>query len=155
MLKSLNFTVAFATASVVLIANTASSQPPIVSSKYPVVVISDNDEPVCYMQVSDGRTLDLTRLCEKKPSDRLLLSVVDIIHEDNYMIGRVINRSNKTIYQARVNYEVISQNGGVIERGAIASEPATLNPGQIGIFQTFMPGDKNVRTTFAEGKEKE
>jgi hypothetical protein len=155
MLKSLNFTVAFATASVVLIANTASSQPPIVSSKYPLVPISDNDEPICYMQVSDGRTLDLTRLCEKKPSDRLLLSVVDIIHEDNYMIGRVINRSSKTIYQARVNYEVISQNGGVIERGTIPSEPATLNPGQIGIFQTFMPRDKNVRTTFAEGKQKE
>ncbi|HEY9671528.1 MAG TPA: hypothetical protein V6D11_08800 [Waterburya sp.] len=155
MLKFLNFTVAFVTASILLITNTASSQPPTVSSKYSTVPISDNDEPVCYMQISDGRTLDLSRLCEKKPSDRLLLSVVDLIHEDDYMIGRIINRSNKTIYQARVNYEVISKNGGVIERGTIASEPATLNPGQIGTFQTFMPGDKNVRATFAEGKDKE
>ncbi|MEW5857142.1 MAG: FxLYD domain-containing protein [Cyanobacteriota bacterium] len=156
MLKSKHLTVALATASILFVAPSAFSRPLMIASdKYPIMPSSDTDKPVCYMQTPDGRTMNLSRLCEKKPSNRPQIAIAEVIYEDDYMVGRVINQSSKTVYQARVNYEVISQNGSVIERGSIATEPQTLSPGQTATFETFMPSDKKVRTTFAEAKEKE
>ncbi len=69
------------------------------------------------------------------------------------MIGRVINKSNQTIYQARVNYEVIGENGSVIESGILATDPPTLSPGQMAMFQAFLPGGRQVRATSVEWDE--
>lgn len=154
MLRILNLKVALATASILLIANTASSQSITVGSKYPVVSNSDIDEPVCYMQTVDGMTLNLSRLCETKPKVQPELVISHVGYEDEFLIGRVVNKSSKTVYQARVNIEVIGDNGSVLGRGAISTEPPNLSPGQTATFQTLRPpGGKNVRTTSVEWDE--
>jgi len=153
MLNSLNWTVALTTASLLFIAKTAFSQPPIVSYKYPVVSTSDTDQLVCYMQTIDGKTLNLSSLCEKKTSVQSQLLLSSVVYEDDNIIGHVINKSSKTVYQARVNYEVIVENGSVIDRGTLVTDPPTLSPGQVGTFQAFLPSSGQVRMTSVEGDE--
>lgn len=155
MLNSLNWTVALATASLLFMTKTAFSQPPTVSYNYPVVPASDTDQLVCYMQTVDGKTLNLSRLCGKKTSVQSQLLLSGVVYEDDNMIGHVINKSSQTVYQSRVNYEVIGENGSVIDRGTLATDPPTLSPGQVGTFQAFLPGGRQVRTTPVEGDEKQ
>jgi hypothetical protein len=45
-------------------AEIACSLPQAEGSYYPVVPTSDTAEPICYMQTIDGRTLDLSKICE-------------------------------------------------------------------------------------------
>lgn len=156
MLKVLHLKIALATASILLIANTAHSQSITVSSQYPLISSSDTDEPVCYMQTAEGTTLNLSRLCETKPKPKAQSEVVisNVGYEDEFLVGRVVNKSSKTVYQARVNVEVIDENGSVLGRGAVSTEPPNLSPGQTATFQTLKPpGGKNVRTTSVEWDE--
>ena len=155
MLKISHLSAVISAASILWIAETAFSLPSTAIAQYPIEPSSHTDQLVCYMQTADGTTLNLNSLCGKKPSLQSQIVVSDVFHEDDYIIGRVINKSNQTLYQARVNYEALSKNGSVIERGAIAIEPPTLNPGQTGMFETFMPSDIQIRTTSVEGNEKE
>ncbi len=155
MLKSFSLISIISAASILFVSNMAFSNSLPTGSIYPEVQSPDIAQPVCYMQTPDDRTLDLSRLCEKKPSNQIQLIISDVVREDGFLIANVVNKSNKTVYQTKVNYEVIGKNGSVIERGAIATQPATLSPGQTGIFQTVIPGNTNVRTTFAEGKDEE
>ncbi|HAJ63022.1 MAG TPA: hypothetical protein DCP31_30465 [Cyanobacteria bacterium UBA8543] len=158
MLSSLPVTVTFATTSLLLIANTAYSKPLTVSSNYPVVSNSDTNDLVCYMQTANGTTLNLSRLCENKPQPQPIVKTEVVIshvdYEDNFLIGNVVNKSSKTVHQARVNYEIIGENGSVMARGAMSTEPPTLRPGQTAKFQTLMPGGgNNVKTTSVEWDE--
>ena len=154
MFKVLHLKVTLATASILLIANTAHGQPITVSSQYPVVSNSDTDEPVCYMETVDGTTLNLSRLCEIKPKAQPEVVISNVGYEDEFLMGRVVNKSSKTVYQTRVNIEVIDDNGSVLGRGAISTEPPNLSPGQTATFQTLRPpGGKNVRTTSVEWDE--
>jgi hypothetical protein len=154
MLRTLHLKVAVATASILLTANMASSQPPIVSSNSTVASSSDTDEPVCYMQTADGTTVNLTNLCGKKSKVQSEVVISNVGYEDDFLIGRVVNKSNKTVYQARVNIEVIGENGSVLGRGAISTEPPNLSPGQTATFQTLKPPSGNdVRTTSVEWDE--
>ena len=155
MLKPLHLATVFSAGSILLIAKAAFSRPSTISSQYPVKPSSNTDNLVCYMQTADGTTLNLNSLCGKKPSLQSQAVVSNVIHENDYIIGRVINNSDQTLYQAKVNYEVIGENASVIERGAIAIEPPTLNADQTAIFQTFMPSNRQVRTISVEGNEKE
>ena len=162
MLKPFHWIAVLSAASILFITPSALTHPlTIASNKYPVVQTSDPNTPVCYMQTTDGSTLNLSNLCKKKASNQthVQIAIAEVIHQDKYIVGRVVNQSNKTVYQARVNYEVIGENGSVIKRGAIPTQPQTLSPGQTAIFETIMPSDRNVsrnvRTTFAEGQEKE
>jgi hypothetical protein len=68
MLKCLNPTRTLSTALTLLVTDIAFSQPLRASSQYPVVLNSDINKPVCYMQTPDGGTLDLSSLCGKAPS---------------------------------------------------------------------------------------
>jgi hypothetical protein len=49
-------------------AEIASSLPQAGGSYYPVVPTSDTVQPICYMQTIDGRTLDLSKICELNDS---------------------------------------------------------------------------------------
>ena len=40
------------------------------NNQYPEVENSQIDEPLCYMQVGDGTTLDLQKLCNKSSSQK-------------------------------------------------------------------------------------
>jgi hypothetical protein len=154
MLRSLHLTGVLAIASILLIAETASSQPPTVSSNYPLVSRSDTDKLICYMQTADGITLNLSSLCGQKSKVKSEVVISHVGYEDNFFIGRVVNKSSKTVYQARINYETIGKNGSVIARGAISTEPPTLSPGQAAMFRTLMPdAGNNVRTTSVEWDE--
>lgn len=68
MLKCLNSTRTLSTVLTLLIADIAFGQPLCASSQYPVVLNSDINKPVCYMQTLDGGTLDLSSLCGKVSS---------------------------------------------------------------------------------------
>lgn len=57
------------TALVVFSAEVASSNLRIVGAEYPVVPTPNRDMPVCYIQTSDGRTLDLRNLCGNSASN--------------------------------------------------------------------------------------
>lgn len=141
-------TVALATASILFIAKTGSTQTPTVNSRYPIVPTSETDKPICYMQTVNGTTLNLSSLCENKSGVKSKAVIEGVIYEDNNLIGRVINKSNQTIQQTRVNYEVIGENGSVIDRGILTADPPTLSPGQMGTFQAFFtrwsPSQNNV-----------
>ena len=154
MFKVLQLKVTLATASILLIANTAFSQSITVSSQYPVVSNSNTDEPVCYMQTVEGTTLNLSRLCETKSKSQPEVVISNVGYEEEFLMGRVVNKSSKTVYQTRVNIEVIDDNGSILGRGAISTEPPNLSPGQTATFQTLRPpGSKNVRTTSVEWDE--
>lgn len=154
MLRALHLKVALATASIFLIADTASSQRTTVSSNSPMLSRLDTSELVCYMQTANGMTVNLSSLCGKKPKVQSEVAISHIGYEDNFLIGRVVNKSSKTVYQARVNYEVIGENSSVIARGAISTEPRTLSPGQTATFQTLMPdGGNDVRAISVEWDE--
>jgi hypothetical protein len=73
MLKSFHLIAVLLAVSTLLIAETALSSSITPVSQYPVVPNSDIDNPVCYMQTADGRTLDLSNLCGE-PLERFLLS---------------------------------------------------------------------------------
>jgi hypothetical protein len=106
------------------------------------------------MQTADGATLNLSRLCEAKPKTQSEVVISNVGYEDEFIIGRVVNKSSKTVYQTRVNIEFIGDNGSVLERGAISTEPPNLSPGQTATFQTLRPpGGQNVRTTSVEWNE--
>jgi hypothetical protein len=101
------------------------------------------------MQTVDGRTLNLTRLCEKK--NRLIVQpqivISNIIQEGDSLRGIFINNIGKNVYNARVNYEVIGENDSVIDKGVIYADQSILRPGQSVTFATYMPRGKKVRTT--------
>jgi hypothetical protein len=106
------------------------------------------------MQTGDGTTLNLSNLCGKKTQVQTEVVISHVGYEDNFIIGNVVNKSSKTVYQARVNLEVIGKNGSVVGRGAISTEPPNLSPGQTATFQTPMPnGGHNVRATSVEWDE--
>lgn len=142
------------TASILLMDKTAYSQSQTINSNHSVMSNSDTYEPVCYMETVDGSTLNLSNLCGKKLQNKTEVVISHVGYEDNFLIGRVVNKSSKTVYQARVNVEVIGKNGSVVGRGAISTEPANLSPGQTATFQTLMPnGGNDVRTTSVEWDE--
>jgi hypothetical protein len=66
------------------------------------------------------------------------------------MSGRVVNNTGKTLHDAKVNFEVIGENGSVVDEGVIYTDQQTLNPGQTASFNTFMPSGTNVRITSIE-----
>lgn len=152
MLKSFPLISIISATSILFIVDTAFSNPRPSGSIYPEFPSSDIDQPVCYMQTVDDRTLNLNRLCEKKI--RLIVQppivITNIIQEGDSLRGILINKIGKTVYNARVNYEVIGENDSVIDKGVIYADKPMLNPGQTVTFATYMPNDKKVRTTSVE-----
>jgi hypothetical protein len=152
MLKSFPLISIISATSILFIVDTAFSNPRLSGSIYPKFPSSDIDQSVCYMQTVDGRTLNLNRLCGKKI--RLILQppivISNIIQEGDNLRGTLINKIGKTIYNARVNYEVIGENNSVIDKGVIYADQPRLNPGQTVTFTTYMPSGKKVRTTSVE-----
>jgi hypothetical protein len=68
MLKSFVRIAVLPAALIPFMAEIACSLPQAGGSYYPVVPTSDTAEPICYMQTIDGRTLDLSKICELNDS---------------------------------------------------------------------------------------
>lgn len=66
------------------------------------------------------------------------------------MTGRIVNNTGKTLNNAKVNFDIIGEDGSVIERGSVYTEPKTLSPGQTATINTFMPSGAKVRMTYIE-----
>jgi hypothetical protein len=69
------------------------------------------------------------------------------------MKGLIVNNIGKPVYNARVNYEVIDENGNVIDKGAIYADQPMLSSGQTNTFEAYMPSGAKVRTTSVEWDE--
>jgi hypothetical protein len=153
MLKYFHLIAALSAASIPFIAETAFSRPLTASSRYPVVPSSDSGELFCYMQTADGRTLDLSRLCGNKPSGESQVVISEVSFVGNRMIGRVVNKTGKTVYDIEVNYEVFSKDGTWIGRRSIYLNPVALGANQATTFRTILPSSSKVRTTSVEWNE--
>jgi hypothetical protein len=68
MLKSFVRIAVLPAALIPFMAEIACSLPQARGSYYPVVPTSDTDWPICYMQTIEGRTLDLSKICEQNDS---------------------------------------------------------------------------------------
>jgi hypothetical protein len=122
MLTSFHLTATFSALSILFVTETALTLPLTPSSKYPVVLSSDTNKLVCYIQTADGRTLNLDSICKSQLNTQSQTVISDVSYDDGHMISRIVNRTDKTVYPARVNYEVLGKDGSVIERGAFSTE---------------------------------
>lgn len=161
MLKSFHLTAVLSATWILFIAESTFSRPLTTGDKYPVVPKSDTNKLICYIQTADGRTLNLDSLCknqfsiqsQKVTSDasaQSQLVVSDLRYEGNQMSARIVNNTGKTLHNAKVNFDIIGEDGSVIERGSIYTEPKTLSPGQTARINTFMPSGAKVRITYTE-----
>ena len=77
MIKSFLMTALLAVALTIFIAEANFSLPPPLPQQIQSleVVSSEVDVPICYMKTVDGRILDLSRFCEKKPGASSIRSV--------------------------------------------------------------------------------
>ncbi len=153
MLKLFYLTAVLSTASILFIAETALTYPLTTGDKYPVVQSSETDRLSCYMQTADSRTLNLDNLCRNQASAQSQVVISEVIHNSDRLSGRVVNNTDKTVSRAKVNFEIIAEDGVGIERGAIYTDQQTLSPGQTGTFQAFMPSGLNVRVISVESDE--
>ncbi|NJK68588.1 MAG: hypothetical protein HC941_20530 [Microcoleus sp. SU_5_3] len=123
------------------------------------------DEPFCYMQTPDGRTVDLGKLCEKQPAGNnsqnciassnisAKVSIASANYDGNFLSGQVINQGCKIIKNVRVNYEVLDEAGNLIDSGFIDAQPAAVAPGKSANFRGPVVAGAKVRATHADGQE--
>jgi hypothetical protein len=118
MLKSFHLTTVFWAASILFITETALTHPLTVGSKFPVVTRSDTDKPVCYMQTLNGRTLNLSSLCGKKPSAQ----PQEVIDEDASLIDREVTYTEPETLssrQASTQDEVFDPSGNKVDTTSV------------------------------------
>lgn len=90
-------------ASVLLISSSVFSRPLPVGSQYPTVISSSANEPVCYMQTADGKTLDLTRSCGKGSENSTLQQLNPAFFENN-----VLQQTNSAFQACRTKAECLT-----------------------------------------------
>ncbi len=158
MLKKFTLIAAFSFTSILFLAKIAFSRQIIVDLQYPLVRSLNTENPFCYMQTGDGRTFNLSSLCEKtRNSDRAFIS--DVRYDGNQMIGHIVNQTGKTIHNVRVKYEVFGEDGNVIDTGTVDTNQEQISPKQIAYFDAFIPSKtliqsgQNVRAISVEWDE--
>ncbi len=67
MLRFLCLTAALSTTLISFTPKSATSEQPSRIFPYPILSSSDTDTSVCYIQTTDGQTLNLSSMCGKKP----------------------------------------------------------------------------------------
>lgn len=100
-------------------------------AQYPAAPSSQADQLVCYMETSDGRTLNLNSLCISHPQ----VEIGNVFSNNGYAIGNVVNRTNSTVRNVQVNYEVLDVRNRVVGRSSTAANPETLMPGETAVFE--------------------
>lgn len=140
-MKCLNLIIATATLTISLVASTRS--------------VAAIDEPLCYIQTPDGRTLNLDNLCRQQssplaPANSKGVQITAVNYDGKLLRGQVTNFTKNPIKSVKVNYEVVDNNGNIIDAGRVDVQSANIPPGGIAFFQENInyPG-ANVATTFA------
>lgn len=134
---------AFITAAALLPPASANSLPH-PNFSYPTTSSIETDQPVCFMQISDGRTLNLDRLCGRSAS-RPQVIISRVTQEDNVLVGNVVNQAGKSVHNVQVIYEILNRQSGVRQRSASPTEPSTLGPGQSALFELFGEDGQSLR----------
>ena len=124
-------------------AQTASSLPQM-ESKQNSLLLANNDLPLCFFQTKEGRIVNLERLCSSASSPTVIISRLS--SDANFVNGQVINRSQKTVYNVKVNYKVLSEDGS-IEEQSIDVDPPILSPNQMATFETVIPAGGTLNRT--------
>jgi hypothetical protein len=120
MLKSFHLTAVLWAASILFITETALTGPLTVGSKFPAETSSDTDKPVCYMQIANGRTLNLSSLCGKKPSAQ----PQEFIDEDRSVIDRGVtdtDRGTLSPRQAATQDDVFDSSGNKVRTTSVVT----------------------------------
>ncbi|MGD1809640.1 FxLYD domain-containing protein [Dapis sp. BLCC M126] len=127
---------------------------------------SQLDNPICYMETTEGKTINLVDLCgnqeaideTKKVSCKseevkaTEIPISNVNYDGNFLTGKVANKSCQIVKLIKVNYQVLDDGGNIIDNGYIYAQPATVEPGKVASFKgNISPGAK-VETTFVEWK---
>ena len=125
--------------------------------------------PLCYMETTDGKIIDLGRLCGQQPGNAPVavcdsdldiveaadLPISNVNYDGNLLKGRVTNKSCKSVRAIRVNYQVFDELGNAIDNGYIEATPAVLEPGKVASFEGRTIAGARVETTYVEWSEVE
>ncbi len=123
------------------------------------------DEPFCYMRTTDGKTVDLGKLCENKTPSRTSksciagsniaakVSITNVNYDGNFLSGQIINQGCKIVKNVKVNYEVLDELGNSIDNGFITTQPVTVEPGKSATFRGEVVAGAKVLATHADGEE--
>lgn len=138
MLKYFCMTMAMAIALVPMSASIALSQTPL-AARYPVAPSSESDSLPCYMQTSDGTTLDLAALCPKPVSNSassaqtvqsdLKVTVNRLNYDGHSLSGQMTNQTGESVKSVTVNYEIVDSQGGQVDAGSVQSQASAIPPG--------------------------
>jgi len=112
------------------------------------------DEPLCYMQTNDGRTLNLGKLCSQQPiatapGGHRGVTITRMNVKGKLLDGLVTNYTGKSVKSVKVNYEVLDSEGNFLDAGFIDAQPGIIPPGGTASFQKPLnfPG-ATVQTTY-------
>lgn len=123
------------------------------------------DEPLCYMRTTDGKTVDLGKLCENKTPSRTSqscivgsniaakVSINNVNYDGIFLSGQIINQGCKIVKNVKVNYEVLDELGNPIDNGFITTQPVAVEPGKSATFRGEVMAGAKVRATHADGQE--
>jgi hypothetical protein len=108
---------------------------PLSAEAYPIVSGTAADSLICYFQTSDGKTLDLSSLC-RHPDDATPVAPDPTVTVDYYgstgnaLLGQVTNKTSQPITSITIDYEVLDNQGKVIDAGLFHNRPDTpIAPG--------------------------
>ncbi len=125
---------------------------------------SQLDNPICYMETTEGKTINLVNLCgnqeaidetkkvackseEVKATE---IPISNVNYDGNFLTGKVANKSCQTVKLIKVNYQVLDDAGNIIDNGYIYAQPATVEPGKVASFKGNVSPGAKVETTFVE-----
>lgn len=124
---------------------------------YPVLPNSELDAPFCYMEMGDGRRVDLRTLCRPKleETNQCLsgaagMPVSNVKYDGNSLTGQVTNQTCKTVQFVKVNYQVLDEQGNEIDNGYINTKPAKISQGQTASFGGAIAPGARVKVTHVD-----
>ena len=137
--------------------------PRLADAKSQVVAQSRDDSFACYIQTSDGTTVNLTALCGAQSTSTVSparvsgadaeagkMPISSVRYDGNFLSGRVTNQTGDTVQGVKVNYEVRDRKGNLIDNGFIDAQPSILSPGESASFSGMTLKGAKVQPTFVD-----
>ncbi|MDQ2098173.1 MAG: FxLYD domain-containing protein [Tychonema bourrellyi B0820] len=149
----------------ILLTSLISAKSLLANTANPLAQNSEIDEPFCYMRTTDGKTVDLGKLCENKTPSRTSqsciagsniaakVSINNVNYDGKFLSGQIINQGCKLVKNIKVNYEVLDELGNSIDNGFIATQPVTVEPGKSATFRGEVVAGAKVLATHADGED--
>lgn len=160
-MKALHLTVALS----ILLTPLISPKSLLANTANPLAQNLEIDEPFCYMKTTDGKTVDLGKLCENKTPSitsqtcisgsniAARISINNVNYDGKFLSGQIINQGCKIVKNIKVNYEVLDELGNSIDNGFITTQPVTVEPGKSATFRGEVVAGAKVLATHADGEE--